>query len=165
MKILIMSDTHGLTKEINEIKNRKKTQQPKKHKQCRHTHQPTDAILKKNIEVVKGNCDCDSNYLDEKIIELTPGISCYVTHGHLYDVKRSLEKLSYRAEELVVNFCFFGHTHIAGVTKINNVIYINPGSIKYPKGSDEKTYALLELTEQTYQLTFYNDKGLIVDKN
>ena len=161
MKILIMSDTHGLTKEITEINNRHHVDLVI---HCGDSELPSDASVLKNIEVVKGNCDRDSNYLDEKIIELTPGISCYVTHGHLYDVKRSLESLSYRAEELVVNFCFFGHTHIAGVTKINDIIYINPGSIKYPKGSDEKTYALLDITEQTYQLKFYNDKGVVIDE-
>src|SRR5699024_1133491 len=80
MQLLLLSDTHGLTKEITEIKNRHHVDLVI---HCGDSELPSDASVLKNIEVVKGNCDRDSNYLDEKIIELTPGTSCYVTHGHL----------------------------------------------------------------------------------
>src|SRR5690625_6484062 len=78
-------------------------------------------------------------------MDLNNGVTCLVTHGHLYDVKQSLQKLSYRADELSVNFCFFGHTHVAGTASINNTFFINPGSLKSPRNSIEKTYAILEL--------------------
>lgn len=162
MKLLIMSDTHRLTKEISTIKER--------HEfdfliHCGDSELDESASELKDVQVVKGNCDHGSQFSEEKIIELHNGIICYITHGHLYDVKRSLEKLSYRAEEHGADFCFFGHTHIAGVVTINETVYINPGSLMSPRNRKEKTYVLLELEDGTYHLTFYNLKGHVVEEN
>lgn len=157
-----MSDTHGLTKEIDLIKER--------HKcdliiHCGDSELASDTSVLEGIEVVKGNCDHGEGFLEEKIIDLNNGITCFVTHGHLYGVKENLQKLSYRAEELAVNFCFFGHTHVAGSATIGNTVFINPGSLKSPKESKEKTYALLEIEDTNFNLKFYNEEGLEVREN
>lgn len=162
MKVLIMSDTHGLTKEIDTIKDR--------HDcdliiHCGDSELQSNTKVLKDIEVVKGNCDVGEDFNTEKIIDLNNGVTCLVTHGHLYDVKQSLQKLSYRADELSVNFCFFGHTHVAGTASINNTFFINPGSLKLPRNSTEKTYAILELETTNFNLTFYNDEGIEVEEN
>lgn len=162
MKVLIMSDTHGLTKEIERIKKRH-TCDLMIH--CGDSELVSDASVLKDVEVVKGNCDVGKGFLEEKVIDLNNGITCFVTHGHLYDVKESLQRLSYRSEELAVNFCFFGHTHIAGSETIGKTVFINPGSLKSPRNSNEKTYAILEIEDTNFNLIFYNDNGLEVKES
>lgn len=157
MKILIMSDTHGLTNEIETIKKRHDSDVVV---HCGDSELASDALVLNGVEVVKGNCDSASGFVEEIIVDLDDGITCLVTHGHLYGVKGYLQKLIDRAEELAVNFCFFGHTHIAGTVTVNNTIFINPGSLKTPQNSIEKSYAILEIQDTAYNLTYYNQEGL-----
>ena len=159
MKLLIMSDTHGLTKEIKMIKERHVCDLVI---HCGDSELTRDETILDGIYIVKGNCDYGDDFLDEEVIELNNNQTCFVTHGHLYGVKENLQRLIYRAEELAVKFCFFGHTHIAGVEKIGNIIFINPGSLRSPRNSNEKTYALLEIKEFKANLAFYNDEGSVV---
>src|SRR5699024_754127 len=157
-----MSDTHGLTKEIDTIKDR--------HDCDLIIHWGVFNLkgikkVLKVIKVVKGNVNVVEDFIREKIIDLNNVVTCFLIKGHLYDVKQSLQKLSYRADELSVNFCFFGHTHVAGTASINNTFFINPGSLKSPRNSIEKTYAILELETTNFNLTFYNDEGIEVEEN
>src|SRR5690625_2756891 len=85
MKVLIMSDTHGLTKEIDTIKDR--------HDcdliiHCGDSELQSNTKVLKDIEVVKGNCDVGEDFNTEKIIDLNNGVTCLVTLGHLYDVNK-----------------------------------------------------------------------------
>lgn len=59
----------------------------------------------------------------------------------------SLMNLRYRAEEVGANVVCFGHSHIAGAELIDNMLFINPGSIILPRLRKEKTYAILEVDE------------------
>ena len=69
-------------------------------------------------------------------------------YGHFYHVKMSLEKLHYKALELGANIVCYGHSHCIAVEKINGVLFINPGSIVFPRNTIEKTYAILTIGEK-----------------
>src|SRR5699024_2161923 len=83
----------------------------------------------------------------------------------LYDVKQSLQKSSYQADELSDNFCFCGHTHVGGTAAINNTFFRNPGSWKSPRNSIEKTYTILELEKTNLNRIVYNDEVIEVEEN
>jgi predicted phosphodiesterase len=53
------------------------------------------------------------------------GKSFYLTHGHIYNPENPLNINS--------NYVLYGHTHIKGIKKVNDTLYINPGSISIPK--------------------------------
>lgn len=151
--ILLMSDTHGLTKEIEHIIRRHETD---------FVIHCGDSELSQsrfsNVKVVRGNCDFDSSYPEELLLEINE-VRIFVTHGHLLNVKSNLTNLSYRAEELKADIICFGHTHVAGSIKEGHQLFINPGSLKEPRQYPMSTYAILRLND-VYDLSFYTLDGI-----
>lgn len=76
---------------------------------------------------VAGNCDRNPSADGEKLLELA-GLRILLTHGHAYDVKRTLSRLHRRAVELGAGLVFFGHTHKPIDLSIDGVRLVNPGS-------------------------------------
>lgn len=82
-------------------------------------------LMKESIIAVSGNCDNNTNDILFNM-PYTYDISInnkqiMLTHGHLYN-KDYLSKTS-------VDIIYIGHSHIANIEKINNKLFINPGSI------------------------------------
>lgn len=81
--------------------------------------------MKDSIVAVSGNCDnsirdilFDMPYINN--INLN-NKNVILTHGHFYS-KDYLENLD-------ADIIFTGHSHVASIEKINNKLFINPGSI------------------------------------
>ncbi|MGN7295673.1 metallophosphoesterase family protein [Ferdinandcohnia sp. SAFN-114] len=162
MKVLILSDSHGLTKELLDIKERHKND-------VEFMFHLGDSELSSQSEemsgfsVVRGNCDFDSNYPNDMIVLLN-GLKVYLTHGHLYNVKMSLMNLSYRAREVGASIVCFGHSHIAGTELIDGVLFINPGSFRLPRMRKERTYVIVEVDNNQADVVFYDCEGNIVEE-
>lgn len=162
MKILIMSDSHGLTSEITEIQNRHKDEVDLML-HCGDSELALNSKELNSFKGVKGNCDFGSD-LPNEIIEDLNGITLYMTHGHLYNVKMSLMSLKYRALETNAKIACYGHSHIAGAEMIEGVLFINPGSIRLPVMRRQKTYAILEVIDKEASVSFYEVNGKIVSE-
>ena len=160
MKILIMSDSHGLTSEIQDIKNRHQDEVDLML-HCGDSELPNDCDELSSFIGVKGNCDLGSN-LPNEITEDLGFTTLYMTHGHLYNVKMSLMSLKYRAIETNAKIACYGHSHIAGAEMIDGVLLINPGSVRLPVLRRQKTYAILELKNNSANVTFFEVNGPIV---
>lgn len=80
------------------------------------------------IERVSGNCDFSSTYPSTKTISFA-GKKILMTHGHPYYVKHGYSMIENEAEKNDADICLFGHTHIAYIEKINDVYYMNPGTL------------------------------------
>jgi uncharacterized protein len=157
MKVLIVSDSHGLTKELEEIA-------------ARHRHEVNALIHCGDSElslehkeithflIVRGNCDFTTQFPNERTEEIE-GVRFFITHGHLYNVKMSLMNLYYRAKEVEAKVVCFGHSHIAGAEVIDGILFINPGSILLPRARKEKTYALLQIEDGKATVQFYELDG------
>ncbi|AXI09612.1 YfcE family phosphodiesterase [Oceanobacillus sp. 143] len=139
-KVLIMSDSHGLTNEITMIKERHEADYLI---HCGDSELNADANELINFYTVTGNCDLDPHYEKEQIIKIND-LTFYVTHGHLLGVKTDLTRLSMRAEEVGADVICFGHTHLAGSLLEDHQLFINPGSIRMPRRREEKTYVVME---------------------
>ncbi|WP_284139754.1 MULTISPECIES: metallophosphoesterase [unclassified Virgibacillus] len=157
---LIISDSHGMTKEVDTIK--------KRHSldlmiHCGDSELDMDAPILDNFIKVGGNCDFDSRYPNDQFFTVG-GLSFFVTHGHLYGVKEGLTRISYKADEMGAQVICFGHTHVAGAIKQGNQLFINPGSIRLPRRRQERTYAIIEWDEgfQHVQVSFYDMDGSLV---
>ncbi len=114
----------------------------------------------KDIIAVEGNCDSfvDSMVLKFPIIPCFSGIFCdnhyiFATHGHVYN-KDNIPPLSNG------NIVLFGHTHVPEFTKIDNIIFANPGSVSIPKDNSEHGYMIIQNNEMIWK----NLKGEILDK-
>lgn len=158
-KVLILSDSHGLTDEITQITER---HQLVYMIHCGDSELDMDAPKLEDFIKVAGNCDSDTRFPDEQTIQIED-LTCYVTHGHLQHVKMNLINLSYRAEEANAHVVCYGHTHIAGAEQIGKQLFINPGSIRLPNNRKEKTYAIMEWSSLEHvEVNFYTTTGELV---
>ncbi len=147
MRIFAVSDTHRYRHELlTAVKNA----------------QPFSAILHAGDETsdaewlvsrvnwpvyaVAGNWDSQSQmYPSEQIFDF--GVQILLIHGHRQRVKENLTLLASKARESKANIVIYGHSHIARTTMLDNVLYVNPGSIAAPRGRRERTYAMIDIDE------------------
>lgn len=149
MKILVVSDTHGIVlesifgalaggKDIDVIIH------------CGDKYNDVEKLSKlvgvKDFFRVVGNCDYDikngANLLDFEI----ENKRILVTHGHLQNVKDGLDNLKSLAKEKCTDIVLFGHTHISHNELENNILYFNPGSPILPKGG-KASYGIVEISK------------------
>lgn len=153
-RILIVSDSHGSTELLEGIE--------KKHGNevdlmihCGDSElAETDAAIR-NFKSVKGNCDFLGDFPEDETHEVN-GKKIFVTHGHLYSVKSTLVNLFYKAKEMQADVVCFGHSHILGISMVEDVLFINPGSIRLPRSRTERSYVILELNEGRASLEIYD---------
>lgn len=153
-RVLIVSDSHGSTEVLEGIE--------KLHGNdvdlmihCGDSELSESDAAIVNFSSVKGNCDFYGNFPDEEI-HVINGVRIFVTHGHLYSVKSTLVNLYYKAKELQAVIVCFGHSHLLGAEMVDDVLFINPGSIRLPRGRTEKSYAILELENGKAVLRIYD---------
>lgn len=155
-KVLIVSDSHGLTKELEIIKQRHLVDAMI---HCGDSELGMDDKEMAGFYSVMGNCDVDTRYPEEQTIQVS-GVKFLIVHGHLHQVKSNLLHVAYRAEELGAQVICFGHTHIAGVEQKGNQLLLNPGSIRLPRVRKEKTYAIMEWqVKEEITVRFYSVDG------
>lgn len=160
MSVLVLSDTHGLMHEVKEVVSR---HQVTHILHCGdfcvdRTKEPFDAM-----KLVRGNCDSDRSVPEEENTYYKD-LRIYQTHGHLYNVKSSLLRLHYRAEEVGANVAIFGHSHVPVSAEERGILFLNPGSLQLPRHFPVPTYAILEQTgvsEDAVQVEvgFFDHKG------
>ncbi|PLR98065.1 metallophosphoesterase [Bacillus sp. T33-2] len=163
-KILIVSDSHGSAGILGKLKARHR-QEVDLMIHCGDSELEADDLAISHYTAVRGNCDFHPGFLEEAVEEVN-GHRILITHGHRYNVKASLLSLSYRAEEVKADIVCFGHSHQLGAELIKGVLFINPGSILLPRGRRERTYVILELTENhAYIRVFDYDRGELEELN
>jgi uncharacterized protein len=157
-KALIVSDSHGLKEELITIKKRHENEiELMIH--CGDSELETKANELVGYVTVKGNMDYLGKDFPNEAIEMLGEKCIYITHGHLYDVKMSHLSLAYRAEETGATIACFGHSHVAEAYEREGILFINPGSIRLPRGTFEETYAILEVDDSYISVVFYSLEG------
>ncbi|GKU81489.1 metallophosphoesterase family protein [Niallia sp. NCCP-28] len=154
MKVLIVSDSHGLANELKELKKRHKGEVDL-FLHCGDSELAANEAAIEGYKSVRGNCDYEEKYPNE-LIEEALDAKIFLTHGHLYGVKSSVNNLLYRAKEVGANIVCFGHSHYLGMELIDGILFINPGSLRLPRGRIEKTYVILTIGQQKYKTEVYD---------
>ena len=146
MNILVMSDTHGRLEEARDLIERVMSfADIDMLIHCGdHINDAFDLEEELAIEVVAvpGNCDWGRER-DFRIVEAPGDNRILVIHGHTEDVKYSLHKLLYLAEEQNCNIVCFGHTHFAVNEVYEGIRLLNPGSPSKPRDGSNGSCALL----------------------
>ncbi|MBL1230559.1 metallophosphoesterase [Enterococcus sp. BWB1-3] len=105
---------------------------------------------------VKGNCDYDLGF-PETAIKNTGEDVIFLTHGHLSNVRFGLTQLALQAEEAGANIALFGHTHEIGCEMHQGILFLNPGSIRQPRGPIQiQSYAIIDSTEEQLDVQYYD---------
>jgi len=122
MEIIAFSDVHGDVHKLltlsNEIEHAEKALFLG---DGINTMEVLDTRLANKIIAVKGNCDLFCPLPEELVIELA-GKKIFMTHGHNYDVKISMNKIAAKALEVGADITLFGHTHV--YQQKNNIVNV-----------------------------------------
>lgn len=154
MQVLVMSDTHGDSQVIDKVRGFYPNVDAMIH--CGDSELAFSHTALAGMHKVRGNCDAGSAFPNEAVFEVGD-VTFFVTHGHLFNVKSSILALSYRAKEVGANIACFGHSHLLGAEMIDDVLFINPGSLLKPRGRKEKSFALVEIQDEHFQVDFFTD--------
>jgi putative phosphoesterase len=112
-------------------------------------------LLGVEAKVVAGNCDLRKFSVHEEVFDFG-GKKIFLTHGHLYHVKWTYDKIIHRGMELGADIVIFGHTHVPVCIEQGNMLLINPGSLKEARGGSKPSYVLLELTGQKVEAKIFS---------
>lgn len=151
---IVMSDSHGDREIVKEIKERYQG----KVDAIFHngdSELPSSDPVWDGIYVVAGNCDYDSGYPNNLVIQLA-NVRVAQTHGHLYHINFMWDRLDLFAQEAQADICLYGHLHRASAWQEGNIVFINPGSVLQPRGEiREKLYAKVEVTDTSIKVDYY----------
>lgn len=147
-RILVCSDSHGMTEWIQQAIDREK---------------PIDLLIhcgdaEENLEnafpgrtfglvQVAGNNDWDRNLRSIALVDVLDK-KILVTHGHLYGARRGTDQLAALGRQQKADIVLYGHTHLPHEeTTSDGMLILNPGSIAIPYQTPrKKTYVILTLT-------------------
>lgn len=154
MKYLVMSDSHGDREIVYRVTEHFKNQVDYII-HCGDSELPSNEAVWQEVVVVTGNCDYDNGYQEVQIIH-TPLDCIYVTHGHLSGVRMGITKLGLQAQEANASIVLFGHTHEIGCEKVGQRLFLNPGSISFPRGRlNYQSFAIIESTDNSWDIQYY----------
>ncbi|MDQ5983168.1 MAG: hypothetical protein RUMPE_00166 [Eubacteriales bacterium SKADARSKE-1] len=142
MKILVVSDTHGDSKNLYKVVMGHPEAKIIIHLGDgeRDIDKIRDILKDKTILQVCGNCDICSSL--PKILEETiAGKKIFATHGNLFKVKSDLDRLIQEAIKSGANVALFGHTHRALNVDQENLYIMNPGNLYGING----TYGIIDI--------------------
>ena len=154
-KVLIVSDSHKHNEILNKIFNAHSDIDTCIH--CGDLQDNVNALEIKTLHIVRGNNDFD--YFPQELFIELENYKLYITHGHMQDIEVSDLKISQVASEKQANIVLYGHTHNPKFYQKDNMHFINPGSVAFPRGGKvfAPTYAILTLND-TIECHFYNAK-------
>lgn len=98
-----------------------------------------------DIRSVRGNCDFGVQ-AEDRLSFSVEGVPLFLTHGHLYSVKYTLDSLANAACFSGARLALFGHTHQSEYRKMGGVTLFNPGSVR-----DGGSYGLITISGGTFQ--------------
>ena len=160
MRALIMSDTHGLSYDMNRIISSIK---PDITFHCGDFCVDEKTLPQEAFHTVRGNCDNYSDIPLSKFVDWN-GLRFFMVHGHEHSVKSSLLPLKYKAIENSANIVLFGHSHIPFCDQESGFLFINPGSVASPRLYKEPTFVVLEAINRdaeegtTVRVDYYNTR-------
>ncbi len=147
MKILVVSDTHGDPGRLKKVLNQNNDFDMLIHlgdgeKDFRDIQALYPA---KGMVYVAGNCDYGV-YPNEHIAS-AGGRKILCCHGHRYGVNYGIEMLASAALQKECTIALYGHTHVPKIETLNGVMVMNPGSLTLPRGGSERSYGVIEFSE------------------
>lgn len=149
MKIIVMSDSHGNYRAIENI--------VENYYADLYIHlgdgesELNKIVVKypdKKFIHVAGNCDFAS-LSDREILFSPDDVNCiFAVHGHYHGVKSSVEILKEMARDKGANIALYGHTHCRFLEYDDGLYIMNPGSVSCPRDGNPPSFGIIELTNK-----------------
>ena len=146
MKILIVSDNHGRTGNLEQvIKNQSPIDYLLHAGDTEGTEDYIEALLDCPSAIVSGNNDFFSGLPFELTVKLGK-YKVWITHGHMYGIYMGTKRLEKEMEYRDVDIAVVGHTHMPMIQWCGDKVIVNPGSISLPRQPGRKpSYMIMEI--------------------
>lgn len=148
MRLIVISDTHGNLRAIENVFLRNSDADWFIH--LGDGERELDDFLLENPQYtskvihVAGNCDFGSLSSGFQILPVIDH-KIFITHGHLFAVKNSLEIIKKTAIENGCDIILYGHTHVR-YNKFEEGLYIlNPGSASVPHDNTSPSFGTVNI--------------------
>lgn len=145
MRIIVISDSHGRKKAVEDILYL--------HEKVQHVIFLGDGLRdledmeyifpERTFYKVAGNCDWLSDENTSGMIELA-GKRIFYTHGHIYGVKSGIGPFKNVARQHGADIALYGHTHQPYTEYDDGLYVINPGSAS-PAGDGKVCYGIIDI--------------------
>lgn len=147
-KVLVISDTHGNTDNLDEILPLVKPLDQLIHLgDVSRDADYIEVVAECPCCFVSGNNDFYSTLPRERMIKLN-GVPIFLTHGHYYYVNSRKDFIRSAAMQRGARIALFGHTHVPYLEEDETILVANPGSLSLPRQADHcPTYLLLYIAE------------------
>jgi len=147
-KVLVISDTHGRTDNLDKILPLVKPLDQLIHLgDVGRDVEYIEVIAECPCCFVSGNNDFYSTLPRERLIKLN-GVPIFLTHGHYYYVNSRKDFVRSAAVQRGAKIALFGHTHVPYLEEDETILVANPGSLSLPRQEDYcPTYMLLYIAE------------------
>ena len=146
MKILVVSDAHGHTKNLERVLEKVGDIDLFIH--CGDLEGGEDyirALVDVPCYMVAGNNDWFSDLQREMEISVDD-YRIWITHGNNYGASMGPERLLEEAAARNVDVVMYGHTHRPLIEYQDNIVIVNPGSLSYPRQNGRKpSYLIMEI--------------------
>lgn len=147
MKILIISDTHGRDRYLEQVAEREAPFDMLIH--CGDVEGREffiEALAECPCYIVSGNNDYYSDLPGEMEV-LIGGKRAWITHGHYYGISMNNRNVVDEALRRGCDMIFCGHTHRPVIEEYGNLLLVNPGSLTYPRQEGRKpSYAVMAVS-------------------
>ena len=133
MKVLIVSDTHGMDENLEKVVKKESPIDALIHCGDGEGHEGyISAMAGCDIYMVRGNNDFFSDLSRELEFELD-GNKIFLTHGHNYGVSMDTEYITDEGRARKADIVMYGHTHKPSIIQEDDITVLNPGSLSYPR--------------------------------
>ncbi|MCH5348295.1 MAG: metallophosphoesterase [Oscillospiraceae bacterium] len=148
MRIIVMSDSHGASAQLEKIISANKDADIFIHLGDGETEIQSIRLKYPDIDLrsVHGNCDFGMGTPLTLVVE-AEGHRIFCTHGHRYGVKDGTEMLRSIAMDNDCDAVLFGHTHERYISCEDGIDIMNPGSCRLPRDGNKPSYGYIDITE------------------
>ena len=156
MKILVVSDTHGMIDRVTRVAEEHGDFDLIMH--LGDSERDQEAIMLQtglDVSGVAGNCDWARSTEE---CSQTATLECgkiFMTHGHTLGVGYDLTNLYLAAKEAGAIAAFYGHTHRAFYDETGDVRILCPGSISNPRDGTTGTYAIVNTDDGHFECRLF----------
>lgn len=149
MKILIVSDTHGHSENLEKVLEQTGPLDHFIHLgDVEGQEDYIEVIADCPVHMVAGNNDFFTDLPREEEFWIGE-YHILITHGHYYGVSVGTERLKEEAMLRSIDIVMYGHTHRPEIDIEDQVTVLNPGSLSYPRQIGRKpSYLLMEIDRE-----------------
>ena len=157
MRIGIMSDSHGNTMAVDQAIQKAGQVDVWLHAgDLIQDAEYLSIVTGKEVIHVAGNCDWPQSSVPEEILIEKAGHKIFLSHGHIYGVKRGNSDYYRAALAKGADVAIYGHTHVAEIDEKKNCLMINPGSVSHPRDGQAQSFMVLNLQGQEIKVEHFH---------